>query len=211
MAGVTKVGQHNNLKQLGLACHDYHDRYETLPAGIRYSSTGDALHSWQTTLLPFLEEERLYEQLDLSKPWHDPNNREHFQKSLAVFLNPGISGFGRQAEDSQPAPSHYAGNIRVLKPGQGLKFQEIRDGTSNTFLAGEVNSNFKAWGDPTNLRDPMLGINRSSDGFGSPFKGGAQMLMSDGSVRFITNEIDLKIFQGLGTPAGGEEIDNDSR
>ncbi|HUG18585.1 MAG TPA: DUF1559 domain-containing protein [Planctomycetaceae bacterium] len=199
----------NNLKQIGLAFHNYHDVYDQFPAGATYTIKGESLHSWQSMLLPYIEQAPLFDQINFSKPWDDPANREFFQRRIEVYQNPGLPGYFRQPDPPQPAASHYAANIRVIKPGQGLRFEDIKDGASYTFLAGEVNSNFKAWGDPSNLRDPSLGMNQHPDGFGSPFKGGGQMLMIDGSVRFISNEIDPKIFHSLGTPAGGEEINND--
>lgn len=204
-----RVTSQNNLKQFGLAFHYYHELYETLPAGATYSSTGETLHSWQTLLLPYVEQNPLYEKIDLTRPWDDAVNRDNFHVRLEIYLNPKITRGWKNSDQPQPALSHYAGNILVLNPGHGMTFNEIKDGTANTFLAGEVNSNFKAWGDPSNLRDPKLGINRHPDGFGSPFRGGGQMLMSDGSSQFISNDIDPKIFRAHGTPDGGEEITND--
>ena len=199
----------NHLKQFWIAFHTYHDDYDRFPAGAIYSNRGESLHSWQTTLLPYVEQVSLFERIDFSKPWDDPENREHFQHRIELYLNPRVTGHARAPDKPQPAPSHYAANIRVIKPGQGLKFEDIKDGSSNTFLAGEVNSNIKAWGDPSNLRDPILGMNQHPDGFGSPFKGGGQMLMADGSVQFFSNEIDPQVFRALGTPAGGEVLPDD--
>jgi prepilin-type processing-associated H-X9-DG protein len=76
-------------------------------------------------------------------------------------------------------------------------------------MGGEVVSHFKAWGDPTNWRDPALGINRSLSGFGSPAPGGANFLMVDGSVRFLKDNIDLRVLKALSTPAGGEKVSSD--
>jgi hypothetical protein len=88
---------------------------------------------------------------------------------------------------------------------------DIADGVANTLMIGEAAGNFKPWGYPANLRDPALGVGQSPDGFGGPSgQGGAQLVMCDGSVRFISNRIDRKILTALGTPAGGETIDHDA-
>jgi prepilin-type processing-associated H-X9-DG protein len=87
--------------------------------------------------------------------------------------------------------------------------KEVTDGESNTLMAGEVKSRFKPWGDPTNWRDPSLGINRSPDGFGGPFEGGASFLFVDGSVRFIKNTIDPSVLKALSTPQGGERVSSE--
>jgi hypothetical protein len=59
---------------------------------------------------------------------------------------------------------------------------------------------FKPWGDPTNWRDPAIGIGRP-DGFGGPPASyGAHFLMSDGSVRFRGRDNDRKVLEALSTP-----------
>jgi prepilin-type processing-associated H-X9-DG protein len=88
---------------------------------------------------------------------------------------------------------------------------DITDGLSNTLLAGEVNGNFKPWGYPANWRDPALGINKSPDGFGSPWRRrkGANFLFADGSIHFIQDDIDPVILKALSTPDGGETSNSD--
>jgi prepilin-type processing-associated H-X9-DG protein len=84
--------------------------------------------------------------------------------------------------------------------------QDVTDGGAFTMMAGEVVSGFQAWGDPTNWRDPGLGINRSPEGFGSPSPGAANFLFVDGSVRFIKDSIDLRVLKALATLTGGEAV-----
>jgi prepilin-type processing-associated H-X9-DG protein len=72
---------------------------------------------------------------------------------------------------------------------------------STTILIGEVNANFKPWGHPANWRDPAKGINRSPDGFGGrPGAGGANFLMADGSVKFISERTSLDVLRALASP-----------
>src|SRR5689334_8080159 len=57
----------NNLKQIGLACHGYHDVYQTLPMAIKtsiyISERPQCYGSYFIPLLPFLEQQALYQQL----------------------------------------------------------------------------------------------------------------------------------------------------
>ena len=87
-----------------------------------------------------------------------------------------------------------------------MTFADVKDGSSNTIAAGEVSAGFKAWGDPTNLRDPANGIGGGADQFGSSSPGGANMLFMDGSVKFIPENIDPQVLQALSTPDGGEPV-----
>src|SRR5262245_60216991 len=47
----------NNLKQIGLALHNYHDKYGALPPAYTVDEDGKPLHSWRTLILPFMEQQ----------------------------------------------------------------------------------------------------------------------------------------------------------
>jgi prepilin-type processing-associated H-X9-DG protein len=128
--------------------------------------------------------------------WYDPRNSAYFKGVVPSFLNPEIREL-RSREGY--ALSHYAGNLHVL----GRNRQGIQPGlgdASNTILAGEVVEGFKPWGDPTNLRDPGLGINKVHGGFGGPSGSGAQVLFLDGSVRFLKDTTPRTVLRNLGDP-----------
>ena len=74
-------------------------------------------------------------------------------------------------------------------------------GTSKTLLVGEAGGNYRAWGQPLNVRDLKLGLNKSPEGFGSPRKDNAtQFLMDGGSVRSFTNDTDPEFLKLLADP-----------
>lgn len=55
----------NNLKQIGLALHNYHNSNDSFPPGGVQSPGGGYGHSWYTFILPHLEQDGLFKQLDL--------------------------------------------------------------------------------------------------------------------------------------------------
>ena len=173
----------NNLKQIGLALHVYHQAFDSLPPGGTFDRRGRPLVSWQTTILPYLEVGDLHDRTDLSIPWNDLRNAHAYQIEVPQYLRPGIPTTRNAAGY---ALSHYAANVYMLGGDHPRKFEEVSDGTANTLMAGEVAAEFKAWGDPTNWRDPTLGFNRTP-GFRQPVLYGVNFLMVDGSVRFIKN------------------------
>ncbi len=65
----------NNLKQIGLALHNYHDTYGTFPPPAITDANGNPLLSWRVAILPFLGEDGLYNQFHLDEPWDSPNNQ----------------------------------------------------------------------------------------------------------------------------------------
>ncbi|SIO58083.1 prepilin-type processing-associated H-X9-DG domain-containing protein [Singulisphaera sp. GP187] len=199
----------NNLKQMGLALYNYHHHEETAyyPPGGTFDSQGRAQHGWQALILAQMDNQVLYNQINFDLPWNDRSNSTSFGTTLEFYNNPGIHGFEKDSKGY--ALSHYSGNAWVLGGDKSRNSKDITDGGAQTLMAGEAPSHFKPWGHPTNWRDPAQGINRSLDGFGGPFPGGANFSFVDGSVRYLKNTIDPRIFKALGTPSGGEVISND--
>lgn len=64
----------NNLKQLAFAMRRYVEEHGCLPPSRTFAADGTPLHSWRTLLLPYVDERKLFESIDLSKPWDDPVN-----------------------------------------------------------------------------------------------------------------------------------------
>ena len=64
-----RVQAMNNLKQLGLAMHNYHDVNGHFPARASQDKQGKPLLSWRVHLLPFVEQGQLYREFHLDEPW----------------------------------------------------------------------------------------------------------------------------------------------
>src|SRR5262249_54155708 len=77
MAAGNAQGQ-NNLKQIALAMHNYNDAYNgKLPAHAIYSKDGKKpLLSWRVAILPFIEQDNLYQQFHLDEPWDSEHNKK---------------------------------------------------------------------------------------------------------------------------------------
>ena len=205
-AAARRVQSNNNLKQIGLALHNYHDTYNTFPPGGIYTEKNEPYQSWMTSILPFHEQGRVYSMIDTNQPWTSPTNQPAFQAVIFTFLNPAVEI--QHSTVGGMGASHYAANSQLLVKNGMRQIREITDGTSNTILAGDVAAGFKAWGDPDNLRDPAAGFGTNSDQFGNPAsqRGIVQMLLADGSVCAISTDINPQTLKALASPDGKESI-----
>lgn len=193
----------NNLAQIGLAMHNYHDTFNRLPPGKIVREDGVEVCGWQASILPYLEQAQLFNQLDFHEGWDTPANQGPYSTVVPVYLHASVS----QTTDSSGRPlMHYAGNSQVFMENKCLGFRDVTDGTSNTILVGEVTNGLKPWGMPGNVRDPADGIGPAENQFKGPSVGGTQFLLGDGMVRFISENVDPEILRALATPAGGELV-----
>lgn len=210
----------NNLKQLLLAMHNYHQVHRNFPVGTVEDSAKevDDRLSWIVSLLPFVEQAALYEQIDQKSGWDSEANTDWTGFNLQTLTNPaetnglegathyvGMAGIGKNAA-----------NLKVDDPGAGIfgynrqtRLRDILDGTSNTIAITEASDDFGPWaqGGRSTIRglteEPYI---NGPDGIGSPFPGGMNAGFSDGSVRFISENIDPEVFKALITIRGGERV-----
>ena len=195
----------SNAKQIALAVQHREDAKGHLPPGMLTAADGQALHGWQTLLLPYFEQASLFHSINLKTPWTAEENKVAFSSTIRSFEMP-YAGLPRKDERGF-AMSHYASNVHLIGGTQRRTRQEITDGTSQTILCGEAAGSYQPWGSPRNWRDPAGGINRSPGGFGSPAKSrGAVFAFADGSTVFISEKVDPEVLRALATPAGGDKV-----
>ena len=189
-----------NLKRIAKAMYDYHrEQYQFPPGGMSINSN-NTYHSWQTFILPFLNQTEMYERIDFDEPWNNYRNHELFQQQVPDYLNPSITE--KVAPDGS-ALTHYAGNSLLLKSDFPIRLSSICDELQHTIMAVERGNDFPAWGDPASLADPQKVIGPDQI---SSYPDGNHALMCDGSVRLISKDIDRSILKALSTPNSGEEI-----
>jgi prepilin-type processing-associated H-X9-DG protein len=130
----------NNLKQIGLACHSYHDTNGAFPPG-----DDDNHFSAAARLLPYLEQDQLYKQLDFNKPIADPVNAQARKVVIPTLLSPldpqPTAGDGYGATNYLfNAGSKYSltDNDGLFYHNSKIKLADVVDGTSNTLMAGET-------------------------------------------------------------------------
>jgi len=258
----------NNLKQLGLALHNYHDVHGRFAPGSIQVTTNNVAYRqpFITSLLPFLEQGNLTNSFNFNLSFQNDQNMTTRAARVnvfdcpsdgqVVFVNNGgavtdVKGsygvnWGQNTYGDQVSPAPFFLNY-------GASFAEIIDGTSNTFLMAELiqlphppgqpvdtidrrgrvwsdqpsshqintrsgpNSQVPDYGACWNGTDPKAPCERH---LGDPtthylsargkHPGGVNVLLGDGSVRFIKDSISIPTWRALSSRAGGEVISADS-
>jgi prepilin-type processing-associated H-X9-DG protein len=181
----------NNLCQIGLALHQYHDREGSLPPGVSSAKPGEPFPwmTWQARLLPYLEQHSLWTQSQAAyrqdpSPFDDP---PHIGlgtpvKVLGCPLDDRTSSAQRTHEGLRVALTSYVGVLGidytteegVLFADSQVRLADISDGTSETLMVGERPPSIDAWygwwysgvaQDGTGSPDIVLGVReRQSSG-----------------------------------------------
>lgn len=143
---VRRVDSRNALYQIGISIENYNVTYGELPKNT-YRSDGTALLSWRVHLLPFLEQDDLYQRFKLDEPWDSPHNSTLLDQMPSVYARPGERGrrrghmtYYRGFSDPGAAFERRPGDDRLKPDGsyQPMTLAGFRDGKSNTILVVEA-------------------------------------------------------------------------
>jgi prepilin-type processing-associated H-X9-DG protein len=199
----------NNLRQIGLALHNYHDKYDCFPPANVTDSNGRPMHSWRVLILPFLDQMPLYEKYRLDEPWDGPNNQKLADPILAVYRCPGHDDAQNKSDSMVTSYVAVVGPETAWPESRTAAIRDIKDGTSNTLLIVEIVNSGIHWMEPRDLHVVQMArtINpKAGQGISSPHTGGAQVLMADGTVRFISEQLTAETIRALLTAHAGETI-----
>ncbi len=147
-----RMSSQNNLKQIGLAMHNYYDTYGELPPAVVTGEDGTPLYSWRVLLLPYLEEKELYEQFDLQQPWSSEHNRALLDKMPSVYESP-CSPDTPEVKGQTPYRAIVDSDAgrTVLKSTAGGSFREVTDGTSNSAMVIDDPARLVQWTKPEDI------------------------------------------------------------
>jgi prepilin-type N-terminal cleavage/methylation domain-containing protein len=152
----------NNLKQVGVAMHNFESAYRRLPPGYQYQlgPEGNAAgFSWTAQLLPFMEHAALHKRFDFSKPIYDPVNLLAREEHIAILLCPTddlspegfvemgaeryamacyVANFGTpDLDEDQEQALGADGAWGPFYRNSETELKQITDGLSNTLMVGE--------------------------------------------------------------------------
>lgn len=238
----------NNLKQIGLALHNYHDVYSTFPMG-----ANGQLYGPFVAILPYLDQANLQNLYNFNEYYTDPANLAAINRSLPMYLCPTMI-LPRAVPDAacnEPGgPGSYGGSMGTGNGATGsdgifvgydgfaaptpVRIRDVQDGTSNTIMVGEFNyrledylwSGFSCAAKAGQARfgghrwapgypgvslghtggDFNVNLNANRETWRSDHTGGAQFLLADGSVHFISESIDADTLDDLAARNDGNVL-----
>jgi len=236
----------NNLKQMGLATLHYNQAHGVLPPttiGSHLEFKGTAFVS----ILPFLEKPAIFEQWDFEKSVNEAPNSELIEIAIPVYVCPSMervergegegkassyglstgSGYYRFETDNGAFTEYMADRPPEFRERQtSIDLISTRDGTSNTFLIGELSyglegvGGFTQWaiGYPYHSSASTAGVFDADDAgpmgldfrtwetFRSEHSGGVQFVFCDGHVDFVGKATDATTLDNLANLSDGEVI-----
>ncbi len=197
-----RVRYENDLKEIGLAHHTFHDVTGTLPTDV-VDKDGKPLLSWRVAILPYVEQQPLYQQFKLDEPWDSEHNKKLVEKIPAIYS-------GRLRAQRAEGKTPYlrpAGKGTLFPPGKKMRLVDIPDGTSNTIMTVEVaDDSAVVWTKPDDLsidpKNPFKGLIRKD---AKDFLAG----FADGSVRPIRADVAPVMLVRAFDPADGQVVELD--
>ena len=243
----------NNMKQFGIAFHNYHDVHNTLPPGYVYRKGYTAGgFGWAASILNSMEQTPAFNAINFDLPAWSASNSTSCTQVIATYQCPTdytIPGY-LEREGFRYAHSSYVANFGPAdlditpEDRQGLfsrnsktRFAEMTDGLSQTLSVAERSNAVylsiigsaehfdleTVW--PGAIKENPMDDHGHTTLFQSAFlinspdfddrnsmsyhSAGSNYLFGDGSVKFLKLSINLKVYQALGTRAGGEVIGAD--
>jgi hypothetical protein len=191
----------NNLQQIGLALHNYHDAYGHFPPYANFDQNGKPLLSWRVHLLPFIDQEELYRAFHRDEPWDSEHNKKLIARMPAVYRCPN-------QKLKEPGRTTYlapVGEKTMFSGGpKGMRLSDVTDGTTNTiFVVDADDQHAVTWTRPDDLKydpqKPRAGLTGHHPGF-------ITLLFADARVHFFRDTIDDNTLGAVFTANGGEIV-----
>lgn len=149
MRARQEAARRNNLFQIALAFHNYHDRYGRFPPAYVADENGQLMHSWRVLLLEMMPDQRsqeIFERYDFTKPWNSPANMALAAEAPGVYANPLESG-----SSNKTSYMVVTGPGTLFEGAKNISFRNVIDGLSNTLLVAEVANSKTIWTEPRDL------------------------------------------------------------
>ena len=183
-----------HLHDISIALHNYHEIYSCFPTAYYTNDAGEGLHSWRLRVLPFLEQNTIYDAYRFDEPWNSPHNiglGPSRPKKLPDHpgLGPPLSYFcPLEPELYERELTSYAmivGPGTAFPVGQERSIDDLPDGPANTIVVAEIDHDRMHWMEPRDLHVEHMSFcinDPTQPSISSQHPQGPAVLFADGEV-----------------------------
>jgi hypothetical protein len=183
--------------------HNNEGRHGRLPPAVVYGEDGTPLLSWRVLILPYIEQQDLYDRFRLDEPWDSPHNLP-----LLAEMPPLYGPF----DGSSPRVPHttvyqvFVGKGTAFEGREGLSLRtDFPDGTSNTVLIAEA-AEAVPWTKPVDLH---YAADQPLPRLGGITTGQFRIALADGFVRSVVQDFDEAVLRLAITRDDGKPLPQD--
>jgi prepilin-type N-terminal cleavage/methylation domain-containing protein len=213
----------NNLRQVGLALHNYHSVLRTLPPGCMQwrPFNGPRFlknYAWSALILPYMEAQNVHSLVDFDHPFDHPINATARKTNVATYVCPSVP-----TVEGKSGKTDYGGlygqrittrintDNGVFVYNQPFKFRDIRDGlTFTAAVAEDTGGPDGEWINGSNIFEQSGGINdprawAMDNEIRSHHRNGAMVLFACGRTLFVSNHCKPSVLAAMITRNGQED------
>ena len=190
----------NNLKQIGLALRGYRDHHGVLPPAFIADQEGKPAHSWRVLILPFMDQQALYDRYRFDEPWDGPHNAQ-----LADLMPPAYRCPSMADPDSRRKHTSY---LAIVAPDSVMSgtipggIGATAESQAGAILVTESDARTVPWMSPRDLAPDHVFADLEPGV--CPHTRGVNVLLADGSVAFLPQDTSKDEFLGLVSRSGGK-------
>ena len=188
------------MRQIAIAMINYEsDKQHFLPAYIA-DENGKPMHSWRVLLLPYIEQQELYDRYRMDEPWDGPNN--------SMLHDEIVTAYRCLSSRSAEHCTDYVlitGKGTAFNNDQTIGYGDITDGASNTIMVTEIAGSDIHWMDPRDIAlDQFIGLEKVVETNHPQIR---NVALFDGSTHPIETDANPDELMKLVLIADGEVVD----
>jgi hypothetical protein len=200
-ARLARLQSADNMRLLVRAMHRYRAQHDAFPPAALRTKDGKPLVSWRVLLLPYLDENSLFQQFKLNEPWSSRHNKKLLGKIPRVF-SPVLA-------KKDPFATFYqvfVGPGAAFEEKQATRTPEITNGAAQTLLIVEAGEAVP-WTKPADL---AFDVARPLPRLGGLFHDSFHAALADGTVRFLNGrQLTERTLKAIITRNGGDDVGSD--
>lgn len=193
------------VSKLHLAMHNYHAVHGHFPPAFLADEDGTPIHSWRVLILPYIDEQQLYDAYSFDEPWNGPNNIRLAHKMPETYHCPS-----EPESDSMTNYVVIVGKDTAFPFDQPTSYEDFCDGRDNTILVAEIADSVIFWTEPRDLAADTMSSTVNHESLPSissarrrgPFVNTAGPITSHS----LSHNLDPETLRAFTTLAAGDEI-----